>query len=199
MSDSARLHALFALDWEYTNVDAPEIATVVGLSGTGRSVDRLLALGDRTSARASSPIALLVLRAIDRTRLSDSDQLSFDVFERNAKENVEGARFPSELLAVTQRDGPQYASGVIARMPTVTASDYEHIVARLAALPRLIEQTLVLLDSGARVGVTPPRVTLRELCRRRSTALVPDAPMRSALLLPFTHMPSTIPSRIASD
>ena len=115
------------------------------------------------------------------------------MFARNAQENVEGTRFPSELLAVTQREGPQYASGVIARMPTVTAADYEHIVARLAAIPRLIEQTLVLLDSGARIGVTPPRVTLRGV-PAQIEALVPDAPMRSALLLPFTHMPSTIPS-----
>ena len=186
-----RLHALFALDWEYTNVDAPEIATVVGYAGQDdRWTDYSLAAIRRRHDELSD--RLLVLRAIDRTRLNDSDQLSYDVFERNAKENVEGARFPSELLAVSQRDGPQYASGVIARMPTVTASDYEHIVARLTALPQLVEQTLVLLDSGARTGVTPPRVTLRGV-PAQIAALVPDAPMRSALLLPFTHMPSTIP------
>jgi uncharacterized protein (DUF885 family) len=190
-SDSVRLHALFALDWEYTNVDAPEIATVVGFAGQDdRWTDYSLAAIRRRRDELSD--RLLVLRAIDRTRLSDSDQLSFDVFERNAKENVEGARFPSELLAVSQREGPQYASGVIARMPTVTTSDYEDIVARLAAIPQLVEQTLVLLDSGAKIGVTPPRVTLRAV-PAQIAALVPDAPMRSALLLPFTHMPSTIP------
>jgi uncharacterized protein (DUF885 family) len=192
MSDSARLHALFALDWEYTNVDSPEIATVVGYPGqderwTDYSLGAIRRRRDELSDR------LLVLRSIDRTHLSDADQLSFDVFTRNARENVDGARFPSELLAVTQREGPQYASGVIARMPTVTTADYEHIVARLAAIPRLIDQTLVLLDSGARIGVTPPRVTLRGV-PAQIEALVPDAPMRSALLLPFTHMPSTIPS-----
>src|SRR6476620_8962825 len=191
-SDSARLHALFALDWEYTNVDAPEIATVVGYPGQDdRWTDYSLAAISRRREELAD--RLLVLRTIDRARLGDADQLSFDVFARNARENVEGTRFPSELLAVTQREGPQYASGVIARMPTVTTADYEHIVARLAAIPRLIDQTLVLLDSGARIGVTPPRVTLRGV-PAQIEALVPDAPMRSALLLPFTHMPSTIPS-----
>jgi len=192
MSDSARLHALFALDWDYTNVDAPEMATVVGYPGQDdRWTDySLTAIRRRREELADR---LLVLRTIDRARLGDADQLSFDVFARNARENVEGTRFPSELLAVTQREGPQYASGVIARMPTVTATDYEHIVARLAAIPRLIDQTLVLLDSGARVGVTPPRVTLRAV-PAQIEALVPETPMRSALLLPFTHMPSTIPS-----
>jgi uncharacterized protein (DUF885 family) len=191
-SDSVRLHALFALDWEYTNVDAPEMATVVGYSGqddrwTDYSLPAIRRRRDELTDR------LLVLRTIDRARLNDADQLSFDVFARNAKENVDGTRFPSELLAVTQREGPQYASGVIARMSTVTTADYEHIVARLAALPRLIDQTLVLLDSGARIGVTPPRVTLRSV-PAQIEGLVPDAPLRSALLLPFTHMPSTIPS-----
>jgi uncharacterized protein (DUF885 family) len=191
-SDSARLHALFALDWEYTNVDAPELATVVGYPGQDdRWTDYSLAAIRRRRDELAD--RLLVLRAIDRSRLNDADQLSYDVFARNARENVEGTRFPSELLAVTQREGPQYASGVIARMPTVTTADYAHIVARLAAIPQLIEQTLVLLDSGARVGVTPPRITLRSV-PAQIEGLVTEAPMRSALLLPFTHMPSTIPS-----
>jgi len=191
-SDSARLQALFALDWEDTNVDAPETATVVGYPGqddrwTDYSPVAIRRRNDELSDR------LLVLHAIDPSRLNDADQLSYDVFARNARENVEGTRFPTELLAVTQRQGPQYASGVIARMPTVTTADYEHIVARLAGIPRLIDETLILLDSGARIGVTSPRVTLRGV-PAQIEALVPDAPMRSALLLPFTHMPSTIPS-----
>ena len=192
MSDSARLHALFALDWEYTNVEAPEIATVVGYPGQDeRWTDYSLPAIRRRRTELADRV--LVLRAIDRTRLSESDQLSFDVFKRNAVENVEGTRFPAELLAVTQRDGPQYASAVIARMPGVTAADYEHILSRLAALPRVVEETFVLLDSGARVGVTPPRVTLRDV-PAQIERLVPEDPMRSALLEPFTRMPATIPA-----
>ena len=166
-SDSARLHALFALDWEYTNVDAPEMATVVGTPGqderwTDNSLPAIRRRRDELTDR------LLVLRTINRARLNDVDQLSFDVFARNAKENVDGTRFPSELLAVTQRDGPQYASGIIARMSTVTTADYEHIVARLAALPRLIDQTLVLLDSGTRCRRHARRASRSAACRRRS-------------------------------
>ena len=33
LGDSARLAALFALDWEYTNVESPETATFVGYPG----------------------------------------------------------------------------------------------------------------------------------------------------------------------
>jgi uncharacterized protein (DUF885 family) len=192
LSDSARLYALFALDWEYTNVESPETASFVGYPGQEeRWTDFSLAAIARR--RRELPDRLLVLRAIDRNRLRPTDRLSFDVFKRNAEENVEGARFPAELLAVSQRDGPQYLSSVIARMPTASSADYAKILARLTALPAVLAQMRVLLDSGVVIGVTPPRVTLRDV-PAQIERLVPEDPMRSALLEPFTRFPPSMPT-----
>jgi uncharacterized protein (DUF885 family) len=190
LSDSARLAALFALDWEYTNVESPETATFVGYPGQDeRWTDNSpSALARR---RRELPDRLLVLAAIDRRRLNASDRLSFDIFKRSAEENIEGARYPRELLAVTQRDGPQYLSDIVSKMPTASDSDYERILVRLGALPTVLDQTRVLLDSGLAVGVTPPRITLRDV-PAQFERLVPDDPMQSALLEPFTRFPSTI-------
>ena len=190
MSDSARLAALFALDWEYTNVESPETATFVGYPGqderwTDNSPSALV------RRRRELPDRLVVLRAIDRRRLNASDRLSFDVFKRSVEESIEGARFPRELLAVTQRDGPQYLASVLSKMPTASVSDYQRILTRLAALPTVLEQTRVLLDSGLAVGVTPPRITLRDV-PMQFEHLVPDDAMRSALLEPFTRFPAAI-------
>jgi uncharacterized protein (DUF885 family) len=52
----------------------------------------------------------------------------------------------------------------------------------------VIAQTRALLDSGLAVGVTPPRVTLRDV-PAQFDQLVPEAPMQSALLEPFTRFP----------
>jgi len=187
LGDSARLAALFALDWEYTNVESPETATFVGYPGQDeRWTDNSPAAIARRQREL--PDRLLVLRAIDRRRLDASDQLSFDIFKRSTEESIEGARFPRELLAVTQRDGPQYLASVLAKMPTSSVAEYQHILARLAALPTVLAQTRVLLDSGLVVGVTPPRVTLRDV-PTQFDQLVPDAPMESALLEPFTRFP----------
>ena len=190
ISDSARLAALFALDWEYTNVESPETATFVGYPGQDeRWTDNSPAAIARR--RRELPDRLLVLHAIDRRRLDASDRLSFDIFKRTVEESIEGARFPRELLAVTQRDGPQYLSSVLSKMPTASVSDYDHILARLTALPTVLDQTRVLLDSGLAVGVTPPRITLRDV-PAQFERLVPDDPMQSALLEPFTRFPPAI-------
>lgn len=190
ISDSARLAALFALDWEYTNVESPETATFVGYPGQDeRWTDNSPAALARR--RRELPDRLLVLHAIDRRRLNESDRLSFDIFKRTVEESIEGSRFPRELIAVTQRDGPQYLSSVLSRMPTATVSDYDHILARLAALPTVLDQTRALLDSGLAVGVTPPRITLRDV-PTQFERLVPDDPMQSALLEPFTRFPAAI-------
>ena len=192
LGDSARLAALFALDWEYTNVESPETATFVGYPGQDeRWTDN--SPGAIARRRRELPDRLLVLRTIDRTRLGESDRLSFDVFKRSIEESIEGARFPRELLAVTQRDGPQYLARVLARMPASSVADYQHMLARLAALPAVLGQTRVLLDSGLAVGVTPPRVTLRDV-PAQFEQLVPADAMASALLEPFTRIPSTIPA-----
>jgi len=190
MSDSARLAALFALDWEYTNVESPETATFVGYPGQDeRWTDNTPSALVRR--RRELPDRLLVLGAIDRRRLNASDRLSFDVFKRSVEESIEGTRFPRELLAVTQRDGPQYLASVLSKMPTASVSDYERILTRLAALPTVLDQTRVLLDSGLAVGVTPPRVTLRDV-PMQFEHLVPDDAMQSALLEPFTRFPAAI-------
>jgi uncharacterized protein (DUF885 family) len=191
LRDSARLAALFDLDWEYTNIESPETATFTGYPGQDER------WGDNSPAaiarrRRELADRLLVLEAIDRRRLNTSDRLSFDIFKRSVEESIEGARFPRELLAVTQRDGPHYLpKDILVMMPTSSVAEYERILARLAALPTVLAQTRVLLDSGLTVGVTPPRVTLRDV-PTQFEQLVPQAPMQSALLQPFTRFPPAI-------
>ncbi|HEY5021304.1 MAG TPA: DUF885 family protein, partial [Gemmatimonadaceae bacterium] len=186
-SDSARLHRLFDLDWEYSNVSYPEGATYVGYPGQNdRWTDLSVAAINRRRAAVNSE--LKVVRAINRAKLNAPDQLSYDIFNRGIEETIEGTRFPSDLLQVTQRDGPQYSPDIIGAMPAGTAKDYTDIIARLRALPTVVDQTIALLDSGIKRGVTPPRITLRDVSAQM-TNLVPEDPMKSALLAPFTQFP----------
>src|SRR5215213_2799291 len=71
--------------------------------------------------------------------------------------------------------------------------DYENIVARLKGVPRVIDQTMALLDKGLKSGVTPPRITLRDLPAQVQNLLVDD-PMKSPMLLAFQRFPDTVPS-----
>ncbi|HYU52765.1 MAG TPA: DUF885 domain-containing protein, partial [Gemmatimonadaceae bacterium] len=190
-SDSAKLHQLFDLDWEYTNVVYPEYATYSGYPGQNdRWTDLSVAAINRRRRIVKSELD--VVRSINRERLNAADQLSYDIFKRGVDEALEGQRFPSDLLQVTQRDGPQYAASTIGAMPAATVKDYTDIIARLRALPAVVDQTIALLDSGIKRGVTPPRITLRDV-PAQMTNLIPEEPLESALLAPFTRFPVGIP------
>jgi uncharacterized protein (DUF885 family) len=187
LTDSARLHRLFDLDWEYTNVVYPEAATYVGYPGQNdRWTDLSVAAINRRRAAVNSE--LKVVGAIDRARLNAPDQLNYDIFKRGIEESIEGTRFPGDLLQVTQRDGPQYSPLVIGVMPAATVKDYIDIIARLRVLPVVVDQTIALLDSGIKRGVTPPRITLRDVPAQMAN-LIPEDPLKSALLAPFTRFP----------
>ena len=191
LTDSARLHQLFDLDWEYGNVEYPEFATYTGYPGQNdRWTDLSVPALNRRRAIVRSELE--VVRAINRERLNAADQLSYDIFKRATDEAIEGQKFPGDLLQITQRDGPQYAASTIGTMPATTVKDYTDIIARLRALPTVVDQTIALLDSGIKRGVTPPRITLRDV-PAQMTNLIPEEPLESALLAPITRFPVGIP------
>jgi uncharacterized protein (DUF885 family) len=190
LSDSTRLHRLFDLDWEFSNVVYPEFATYSGYPGQNdRWTD--LSVGAIKERQATVVTELALVRAINRTRLNAADQLSYDIFRRGIEETIEGARFPGDLLQVSQLGGPQTSASTIGSMPAATLKDYTDMIARLRGLPVVIDQTIALLDSGVKRGVTPPRVTLRDVPTQLEN-LIPADPLRSALLAPFTRFPVAI-------
>ena len=192
VSDAKRLERLLALDWERRMTEFPEAATYNGYPGqNARWTDLSFAAVARRRRELQRP--LRAIRSIDRARLPEADRLNYDLFLRDARQAVDGARFPTEYLQITQMDGPQYLADVLSISPKRTARDYQDMVARLDSVPRVIDQTVALLDSGLAKGVTPPRVTLRDV-PAQVAALVTDDPMASALLRPFAEMPASIPA-----
>jgi uncharacterized protein (DUF885 family) len=197
LSDSARLHRLFDLDWEYTNVVYPGFATRNGYPGQNdRWTDLSVPALKRQQANFASEMK--VVGAINRTRLNPSDQLSFDIFKRGVEEFIEGTRFPSDLLQISQRDGPQMSAQTIGVMPAQTVMDYSDMISRLIRLPGVVDQTIALLDSGLKLGVTPPRITLRDVPAQIKD-LIPEDPFKSALLAPFTSFPAGIAEHARAD
>jgi len=191
--DSARLHQLFAQRWEYTMREYPEFATSVGYPGqNARWTDNSLETIARRKRELNDP--LNVLRTIDRAKLGPTDQLNYDLFRRNLTDAVEESRFPGELMAITQLDGVQQdVPSTIAKMPAGTVRNYEDILARLRAVPVLVNQTIVLLQRGLATGITPPRITLRDV-PSQAQDLVVDDPLTSPLLSAFSHFPAGVPA-----
>ena len=190
--DSERLHRLFKLDWERTLRENPEFATEVGHPGlNARWSDVSLEAIQRRKRELQAP--LKVIQSIRRAKLGAEDQLSNDLFKRNVEQAIEGTRFMSEFVPMTQLNGVQQdAARILEIAPHATVRDYEDLLARLNDLPALIDQTIVLLRKGLAAGITPPRITLRDLPNQVSSQMQTD-PTRSALLRHFQAFPVGMP------
>ena len=158
-----RLHELFELVWDHAMEDSPEAATYYGHPGSDdRWSDLSRPAIERRRREAGLPLE--VLASIDRDELNESDQLSYDLLEYDTQRGVEATRFPGELLAISQMEGIQQdAATVLGATRAEDAEGVRNVLARLRALPELVSQVRDLLEEGIKEGVTPPRVTLRDL------------------------------------
>jgi uncharacterized protein (DUF885 family) len=186
-----RLHRLFDLQWQYTMEEYPEFATYVGWPGQNhRWTDVSLEAIERRNREMEVPAR--VLAAIDRSALASDDQLHYDLFRRGVEESLEGRRFKGEYMPINQMQGVQQnVAQTIAMMRVAATSDYEDVVARLHGVPRLIDQTIALLEKGLDTHITPPRVTLRDVPQQILNQVVEDPPA-SPLLRPFARFPETV-------
>ncbi|HMC18130.1 MAG TPA: DUF885 domain-containing protein, partial [Gemmatimonadales bacterium] len=193
LGDSARLSELFRVNWQYVMTEFPEFATYVGYPGqNARWTDNSLQAIERRKRELQEPLA--VVKSVRRDRLSPPDRLNYDLFRRGLEERIEGTRFKDEYLAITQLGGVQQDVGqLLAVMPTTSVGDYENMLARLNGVPPLVDQTIVLLGKGLEAGITPPRVTLRDV-PDQIRGITPDDPMASPLLRPFAEFPPAIPA-----
>ncbi len=196
--DAERLRELFNLAWEHTMRESPEFATEVGYPGQN----------DRWSDQSLEAIALRkrelqasmgVLQTIDRSKLNAADQLNYDLFKKNYEDAIEGTRFKVEYMAITQLSGVQQEAAEIMEIsPRLSVKDYEDMLTRLKGVPTLVSQVMVLLNKGLETGITPPRITLRDVPLQIKEQMVED-PEKNALLKPFAEFPAEIVKRIHKE
>jgi uncharacterized protein (DUF885 family) len=191
-SESARLKRFFDLYWRTTLIEAPEYATYVGAPGFD---DRLSDLSPETTelAKRISHQERKALTSIDRSRLTPSEQVDYDLALGRIDEAVEAEKF-NQGYPVHQLNGPQNEIGLLlTSMPARSVHDYENMLTRLRAYPRKIDQTIAGLEKGLKEGITPPRVILRDVPAQIDGLLTQD-PLKSAALTPFQEIPESIPA-----
>jgi uncharacterized protein (DUF885 family) len=199
-SESERLRRFFDLYWAARMRELPDLATYIGYPGL---YDRLPDFSPETLAliHRLSHQELAALSSIERSRLSPAEQVSYDLARRRFEVEIEGQRFHdllgpfyNDYLLVDQMsDRISAGLGLLGYMPTRTVADYENMLARLRGFPLLVDQGIARLDEGLKKGITPPRVTLRDIPGEMLSGLADD-PLQSPVPEPFQRMPETIPS-----
>lgn len=169
----------------------PELATFTGLQGSCNGL-----WTDHSEASYLSRMQMLertlkALHGIDRQELSVSDQLNYDLLEKDLNESLEGYAFQSHYMPLDQLGGiPLEVESILGMMPTSTEDDYANILSRLSGIPQLIDQTLDLLKTGLEKGLTPPKVVLRKL-PNLIAKMIPHSSEASIFFQPFRSFPES--------
>jgi len=201
MNEGERFQQFLADDWKRVMEDNPEFATFLGVPGyNDRWSDQSWEGIERR--RENTKAALVKLESFDRAQLSTADQLNYDLYRRNLTQSLEGDLYPrqpdgepgfgGDLMPINQLGGIHtLPAQLLNTMPGFNADQYGDIVARLEGLPKVIEQTIALMKMGLERGLTPPRITLRDVPEQVKAQIVGD-PMESPLLQAFKQFPDAV-------
>ncbi|MFD1295159.1 DUF885 domain-containing protein [Lysobacter gummosus] len=186
------LFRLFDAQWERGLRESPEGASY---NGDKRYNDRwtdqsLSAIQARAEGDRK---ALAELKAIDRGQLSVDDQLNYDVFAWNLERSIQRQKYREYLMPLSQQGGVQTLDGVVEALSFTEVKDYRDWLARMRAVPLVIEQNQALLREGVKAGLTPPRVLMQRVPAQIAKQVVTD-PSKSPFYKPFARFPDSIPA-----
>ena len=189
--EAARFNSLVEASHDYFMLSYPEFATYRGdPRGRDRWTDNSpAAIAQR---QADERALLAALQTIDRAALPPAQQVNLDLLLDRMRNAVADQQFPEDVLPLNQMSGPQQD---IAQLMAITrpanAAEFEDMLARLEAVPELIEQDIARMRRGMQSGVTPPRITLRDVPQQVRNQLVDD-PVDSPVLVAFQQFPASV-------
>jgi uncharacterized protein (DUF885 family) len=190
--ETARLHDLFAREWEMRLRDNPLFATSVGR----HEYDALLpsATYADLERRSQATRAMLdELAAIDRGRLSPADAVNAAIWQDQLEDRVAEFELGAYQMPFNADSGFHSGFAMLPEeMPFANAHDYENYISRLRAWPRYVGEEIELMRLGLRRGFTVPRATLDGYDHTIEAHVVAD-PVKSVFWQPFEHFPAAMP------
>jgi uncharacterized protein (DUF885 family) len=185
-----QLYAFFDQRWERGLKESPTFASFLG---DKRYNDRW---GDNSfeaieRRHDEDTAALEALKKIDRSQLTMSDRLNYDLYLKELQGDIEGYRFKGYLQPVSQRGGIQAADGVSRLIRFATVKDYEDWIARLNSFPGYMDRTIALMREGMKEKIVWAREVLQRVPSQIDAQIVSD-PGDSPFFGPFKSFPDSI-------
>ncbi|HEX6573136.1 MAG TPA: DUF885 domain-containing protein, partial [Steroidobacteraceae bacterium] len=133
------------------------------------------------------------IQTIDRSRLTPQEQLSYDIFKSDRELEIEGFRFPGEMLPLNQFYSTpnlfaQLGSGS-GMQPFKTVKDYDDFLKRLDGLVQWTDQAIVNMRLGVQRGYTLPKVLVEKTLPQLEAHVVAK-PEDSLYWGPITNLPT---------
>lgn len=185
-----QMNDLLAEHWEYTLSNNPEFASILGdKRWNDRVTDFSQEAIDKDLAKTKEFLGRF--EAIDPTGLPEQEALTRTLLVRGFREQLEDARFKNWQVPVTQIYGVHIdAPQLVALLSFETVKDYEDYVARLKALPRLMDQTVVQMRNGMAAGVMPPKFLLEKVVTQ-AEGITSKKPEESPFAMPLSKIPAS--------
>lgn len=185
------LNDLLAEQWQYTLKTSPEFATILGdLRYNNQWRDMSLAQVDRD--RLTTEGFLKRFEAIDTTGFSEEDTLNKTLMVLQLKDNLKFIQLKLYEMPLNQMWGTHLQlPGFISSIPFNTVKDYDDYLARLKAVPKVLEQVVELSKQGIKDGMMPPKYLLEKVAKQIDTIAKP-AGIDSVFASPLKQFPDSI-------
>ena len=187
------LNALLAEQWQHNLQNSPEFATILGdLRYNERWSD--VSLAHQAAERKVNAEFLKRFEAIDTTGFADEDKLNQQLMVRQLKEALKSYDLKLNEMPLDQMNGMHLQlPGFVSSIPFDSARQYEDYLARLHAVPRVLEQVTEVARQGLKDGMMPPRYLLEKVVGQIDSIARP-AGEENSFAEPLKHFPKSIPA-----
>lgn len=188
---TADFSALIDEHWEWRLTNAPVMASMLGdRRFNDQWPDHSIAAQFRRHEETRE--LLHRLYAIERSTLSEANQLNYELLRRQLQDAVDLQPFRAYLMPFSHQGGVQDLDNTTNQLRLVTTRDFEDWIARMGKIDVVIDQHIELSDAGRKAGIVAPRVLMQRIEPQLALQLVASAE-DSPFYRPFVSLPVTIP------
>jgi len=178
-AESQKLNAIFDEYFEEYLRQNPILATSIG---DPRYNDRFVVSISPEAIAAEEKLQrdyLARVQTVDRSVLTGQDLLSYDVFKTAREREIEGFRFPDQLIPMNQfystpNSFAQLGSGN-GMQPFKTVQDYDNFLKRIDGFVAWTDQAIVNMREGIKRGYTLPQILAERTLPQLQAQVVPKA------------------------
>ena len=176
---AAQLDRLYAQYWEESLKLNPLGATFQGDPRYNDQLPNFLSAEYRATSRRFTEDWLKKIEAVGSDGLRGQDLLSYQIFVRDAKSELEGQRFPGWMQPINQfynigSTVVQLGSGTGAQ-PFKTVQDYDNWKKRATRVPVLFDQAIANMREGMKAGVVQPTALMQKVVPQLDALIKPKA------------------------
>jgi uncharacterized protein (DUF885 family) len=185
------LNDLLAERWEYTLRTSPIFASMLGDKRWNDKLDDFSQKAiDDDLEQSRKDVARF--EAIDTTGFPEQEILNKTLMVRDLQMSLEGARFKSWEMPVSQFSGVHtFLPQLVSLLSFTSVKDYDDYIARMKQMPRYFNETVIQMRKGMAEGLMPPRILLEKVVDQ-ANGLATKTPEESPFAQPFNKFPDSI-------